>query len=258
MSESEGPAALEAEELTRTFGGFVAVDHVNFAVPEGEFRGVIGPNGAGKTTLFNLLMNALEPTTGRVSLYGEDITDMPEHERAHIGLARSFQSNQLFTDQTVFENVRIVAQTLEQGPSAFDVFRVGRKVGRDRTHEVLDLVGLSDLADRTAKNLSHGDQRLLGIAMALATDPEVLLLDEPTSGMSPGETEETADLIDSIQAELALTLLIIEHDMDVVLEKSDRISVLHGGQVLASGTPDEVQGNERVQEAYLGGMGEGF
>jgi branched-chain amino acid transport system ATP-binding protein len=258
MSEGADPPALEAEELTRRFGGFVAVDHVNFAVPQGEFRAVIGPNGAGKTTLFNLLMNALEPSAGRVAYFGRDVTDMPEHERAHIGMARSFQSNQLFTEQTVFENVRIVAQTVELGPSKFDVFRVGRNVGRERTHEVLDLLGLTHLADRTAKNLSHGDQRLLGIAMALATDPEVLLLDEPTSGMGPGETEETADLIESIHQDLDLTLLLIEHDMDVVLSKSDRITVLHGGRVLATGTPDAIQGNQQVQEAYLGGMGEGF
>ncbi len=253
---SEDSPALEAEDLTRRFGGFVAVDHVSFAVPEGEFRAIIGPNGAGKTTLFNLLMNALRPSTGRVKLFGEDITDRPEHERSHIGLARSFQSNQLFTEQTVLENVRIVAQTVQQGSAAFDLFRVGRQVARDRAHEVLELVGLDHITDRTATNLSHGDQRLLGIAMALATEPDVLLLDEPTSGMGPGETDETAELIDTIQSDLGLTLLMIEHDMGVVLSMSDRITVLHGGQVLATGTPEAIQDNEAVQEAYLGGLSE--
>jgi branched-chain amino acid transport system ATP-binding protein len=255
---SETPPALEASDLTRRFGGFVAVDQVNFAVPDGEFRGIIGPNGAGKTTLFNLLMNALEPSSGRVALFGRDITDLPEHERAHIGLARSFQSNQLFAEQSVFENVRIVVQTIEQGPTAFDLLTGGRAIGRDRAAEVLDLLGLGTLADRKAKNLSHGDQRLLGIAMALATDPEVLLLDEPTSGMGPGETEETADLIEEIHQDLELTLLMIEHDMDVVLTMSDRINVFHGGELLATGTPSDIQANQAVQEAYLGGMSEAF
>lgn len=257
MSDGSASPALETRGLTRRFGGFVAVDQVDLAVPQAEFRGLIGPNGAGKTTLFNLLMNALQPSAGRVSFFGRDITEIPEHERAHLGLARSFQSNQLFTEQTVFENVRIVAQTIEQGPSSFDILRVGRNVGRERTDEVLDLLGLSPLADRTAKNLSHGDQRLLGIAMALATDPEVLLLDEPTSGMGPGETEQTADLIEAFQQELDLTLLMIEHDMDIVLSKSDRITVLHRGRVLDTGTPAEIQANDQVQEAYLGGMGDG-
>jgi len=250
--------ALAADDLTRRFGGFVAVDHVSFEVPDGEFRAIIGPNGAGKTTLFNLLMHVLEPSTGRVRLFGEDITDSPEHERSHLGLARSFQSNQLFTEQTVLENVRIVAQTVEQGSLSFDLFRVGERVAREQAHAVLEMVGLSDLAHRTAKNLSHGDQRLLGIAMAIATDPDVLLLDEPTSGMGPGETERTAELIASIRDDLGLTLLMIEHDMEVVLSQSDRITVLHGGQVLATGTPREIQDNDAVQEAYLGGMTEGI
>ena len=252
------PPAVAAEDLTRRFGGFVAVDHVTFDVPEGEFRAIIGPNGAGKTTLFNLLMNVLRPSAGRVRLFGEDITDSPEYERSHLGLARSFQSNQLFTEQTVLENVRIVAQTVEQGPLAFDLFRVGERVARERAYEVLELLDLADLADRTAKNLSHGDQRLLGIAMAIATDPDVLLLDEPTSGMGPGETEQTADMIAAIRDDLGLTLLMIEHDMEVVLSQSDRITVLHGGQVLATGTPREIQDNDAVQEAYLGGMTEGI
>ena len=252
------PPAIEAVDLTRRFGGFVAVDHVNFAVPAGEFRAIIGPNGAGKTTLFNLLMHALEPSAGRVRLFGEDITDIPEHERSHLGLARSFQSNQLFTEQSLLENVRIVAQTVEQGPLSFDLFRVGERVALDRAHEILEVVGLSELADRTAKNLSHGDQRLLGIAMAIATDPDVLLLDEPTSGMGPGETERTAELIADIRDDLGLTLLMIEHDMEVVLSQSDRITVLHGGQVLATGTPTEIQDNDAVQEAYLGGLTEGI
>lgn len=247
-------AALGAKGLTRTFGGFVAVDRVDLAVREGELRSIIGPNGAGKTTLFNILTNALSPSAGEVYYDGTEITDVPQHERPHMGLVRSFQSNQLFEEQTTLENVRIVAQTIEQGSFSFDLFRRGKRVAEERAYEILDRVGLASLADEEATNLSHGDQRRLSIAMALATDPSVLLLDEPTSGMGPTETEETAAMIKSIQSEFGLTLLLIEHDMSIVLSMSDRITVLNRGEVLATGTPDEIQGNEKVQDAYLGGM----
>lgn len=249
-------AAIGSRDLTRTFGGFVAVDRVDLAVPESELRAIIGPNGAGKTTLFDLLTNALVPSSGSVYFQGEDVTDVPQYERPHMGLVRSFQENQLFVEQTVLENVRIVAQTAEQGSFALDFLGRGRDVARERAYEVIDRVGLDPVAEETAENLSHGDQRRLGIAMALATDPYVLLLDEPTSGMGPGETEETAALIESIKADLGLTLLLIEHDMHIVLSISDRITVLHGGSVLATGTPDEIQEDEAVQNAYLGGMTE--
>lgn len=247
-------AALGAKGLTRTFGGFVAVDHVDLVVQEGELRSIIGPNGAGKTTLFNILTNALSPSAGEVYYEGTEITDVPQHKRPHMGLVRSFQSNQLFEGQTTLENVRIVAQTIEQGSFSFDLFRQGQRVAEETAYKILDRVGLAPLAEEEATNLSHGDQRRLSIAMALATDPSVLLLDEPTSGMGPTETEETAAMIESIQSEFDLTLLLIEHDMNIVLSMSDRITVLNRGEVLATGTPDEIQGNDRVQDAYLGGM----
>jgi len=252
--EDAEDAAVGCRALTRKFGGFVAVDRVDIAVPAGELRAIIGPNGAGKTTLFNLLTNALEPTNGSIYFRGQDVTAVPQYERPHLGMVRSFQSNQLFTRQTVLENVRIVAQTADQGSTALDFFRRGRGVALDRAHEVLDLMDLDHVAEEVAENLSHGDQRRLGIAMTLATDSEVLLLDEPTSGMGSEETQETAELIETMQEDLGLTLLLIEHDMDIVLSMSDRITVLHGGSVLATGTADEIQADDSVQEAYLGGM----
>ncbi|WP_435347805.1 ABC transporter ATP-binding protein [Haloarchaeobius sp. HRN-SO-5] len=249
-------AALATDGLRRTFGEVVAVDRVSLGVEPGELRAIIGPNGAGKTTLFNAIMGTLPPTDGRVYLGGADVTDLDEHERPHLGLARSFQSNELFEDQTVLENVRVVVQTTRRGAFSFDLFRDHRSVGRDRAVELLDTVGLDAPASTLSKNLSHGDQRRLGIAMALATDPDVLLLDEPTSGMSPGATTATADLIEEIRDDLGLTVVLIEHDMDVVLSISDRISVLNRGSLIATGPPEEIRANDAVQDAYLGGMRE--
>jgi len=249
-------AALGTSALTRTFGALVAVDAVDLAVPEGELRAIIGPNGAGKTTLFNLITNTIPPSGGTVWLGGRDVTDLPEERRPHLGLARSFQSNQLFNDLTTLENVRVVAQVAESGPFSLDLLGNGRSVAGETAMELLSRVELDGKADVEASNLSHGDQRRLGIAMALATDPDVLMLDEPTSGMGPSETRETAALIQSVRDEMDLTTLLIEHDMDIVLSISDRITVLNQGAVLATGTPAEVREDERVQEAYLGGMRE--
>jgi branched-chain amino acid transport system ATP-binding protein len=249
-------AALATTNLRRTFGEVVAVDDVSIGVERGELRAIIGPNGAGKTTLFNSIMGALEPTAGTVALDGEDVTAVPEHERPHMGLARSFQSNELMADQTVLENVRVFVQTARKGAFSFDLFRDHRDVGRERARSLLDTVDLDAEPNTLAKNLSHGDQRRLGIAMALATDPEVLLLDEPTSGMSPGATQTTANLIQTVQSELDLTVVLIEHDMDVVLSISDRITVLDRGSVIATGPPESIQENDAVQTAYLGGMRE--
>ena len=249
-------AALGTTGLTRSFGALVAVDSVDLAIPEGELRAIIGPNGAGKTTLFNVITHAIPPSSGTVWLGGRDVTDLPEERRPHIGLARSFQSNQLFTELTALENARVVAQTARSGPFSLDLRGRGRSVAEAEAGELLDRLGLAGKADVEASNLSHGDQRRLGIAMALATDPDVLMLDEPTSGMGPNETRETAELIESVRAEMGLTTLLIEHDMDIVLSIADRITVLNQGAVLATGTPEEVQEDERVQEAYLGGMKE--
>jgi branched-chain amino acid transport system ATP-binding protein len=249
-------AVLGVENLTRTFGEVVAVDGASLAVEAGELRAIIGPNGAGKTTLFNCVMGSLDPTSGEVYLDGREVTDDPEERRPHLGMARSFQSNQLFADQTVLENVRLVVQTAQGGAFSMDLFRPHYGVGRDRAVAIAQTVGLAPHLDAVAKNLPHGEQRRLGIAMALATDPDVLLLDEPTSGMSPGATRETAGLIEEIRDDRGLTVVLIEHDMDVVLSISDRISVLDRGRVIATGSPGEVQDNRAVQDAYLGGMRE--
>ena len=249
-------AALATEQLRKSFGEVTAVDGVSLRVPAGELRAIIGPNGAGKTTLFNVVTGALTPSDGQVWLAGEEVTDAPQHARPHRGLARSFQANELFTDRTVLENVRVIAQTAERGAFSLDLFRDARSVARERALGLIDRVGFDADVDTLARNLSHGDQRRLGIAMALATDPEVLLLDEPTSGMSPAATEETATLVEEIQEAMGLTVLLIEHDMDVVLSISDRISVLDRGSVITTGPPDAVRENTDVQDAYLGGMRE--
>jgi branched-chain amino acid transport system ATP-binding protein len=249
-------SVLGVEGLTRRFGEITAVDAVSLAVREGELRAVIGPNGAGKTTLFNCIMGTLSPTAGTVHLHGEDITGQPEQNRPHLGLARSFQSNQLFTDQTVLENVRLVVQTATRGAFSMDLFRSHYDVGREEAVDIAEAVGLAGELTSEARNLAHGDQRRLGIAMALATDPDVLLLDEPTSGMSPGATAETASLVEEIRDDRGLTIVLIEHDMDVVLSVSDRISVLDRGSVIATGPPESVRENQAVQDAYLGGMRE--
>ncbi len=251
-----GDPLLQTDGLTKKFGELVANDEVSLTVRTDELRAIIGPNGAGKTTLFNMITGALEPTDGSVRLGDADITDIPEERRPHQGIARSFQSNLMFEDETVIENVRVVAQTAASGPFSLDLRGNGRDEHVEAADEYIDLLGLRPVRDQQTKNLSHGDQRRLGIAMALATEPEVLLLDEPTSGMSPGETAETAELIEDIKEEYGLTLVLIEHDMDVVLSISDRITVLNRGKVLATGTPDEIQDNQAVQDAYLGGVKE--
>ncbi|SFS12598.1 amino acid/amide ABC transporter ATP-binding protein 1, HAAT family [Halomicrobium zhouii] len=247
---------LETEGLTKQFGGLTALEHVDLAVERGELHAIIGPNGAGKTTLFNTITGALEPTAGTVWFDGEDVTEMAQEKRPHRGLARSFQSNQLFADLSVLENVRIVVQTARSGRFGLDLLGNGRAKYREQAFEYLERVGLDGVHTALAKNLSHGDQRRLGIAISLATDPSVLLLDEPTSGMGPTETQETAEMIDELRQDLDLTVLLIEHDMDIVLSMSDRITVLNQGEVLATDSPGAVQENEDVQNAYLGGMRE--
>lgn len=249
-------AVLGTVNLTRRFGGVTAVDEVNLAVEPGELHAIIGPNGAGKTTLFNLITHVLAPSEGSVWLEGRDITDLQQERRPHLGLARSFQSNQVFNDLSVLENIRIVAQTTRTGTFRLDLFRDGERLCEDIAYTTLERVNLDDIHEEKARNLSHGDQRRLGIAMALATEPNVLLLDEPTSGMGPNETQAMADLIASLQSELDLTVLLIEHDMNIVLSMSDQISVLNQGAIIATGSPDEIRGNQDVQNAYLGGMKE--
>ena len=247
------PPSLETRGVGRAFGALLAVTDVTLAVEPGELRAVIGPNGAGKTTLFHLITGLLPPTSGRVLFRGEDVTTLGAPARCRRGISRTFQITSIFPDLTVLENVRIAVQ-LKTGGN----FRLlgGRSVlaaSEARARESLAALGLTAHADETAATLAHGDQRLLEIAMAVAQDPELLLLDEPTQGLSAEDTTATVAVIRKVTRDRRLTTILVEHDMDVVFDLADRISVLHFGRVIAEGTPDEIRRNAEVQTAYLGG-----
>ena len=250
---SDGPAAasgpiLRTEGLTMRFGGLTAVNNVSIAIERGEIRAIIGPNGAGKSTFFNCLTGVLRPSAGRIILNGEDIAGLPPNRVSHKGLARSYQITNILPGATVLENVRIAVQSRHHSWSLLRHYRSYRDV-IDRARTVLDSVGLADKADELAANLSHGEQRNLEIGIALATEPKLLCLDEPTAGMSVTETHATVELIRRIAADL--TILIVEHDMEVVMGLARTITVLHYGEVLAEGSPTAIQANQRVQEVYL-------
>ncbi|MFC6953038.1 ABC transporter ATP-binding protein [Halorubellus litoreus] len=248
-------AKLETHDLTKRFDELVAVDKVNLAVEAGEFRSVIGPNGAGKTTLFNTITGALRASEGEVVFDGEDVTDLPSYERVRRGIGRSFQITNVFGGLTALENVRLAAQAIpsREMSTGAQLFREKGAFGDVTAHaeQVLEDVGLAEHAQTRASTLAYGDQRRLEIGLVLATDPEVVLLDEPTAGMGVEETEATMNLVDDVLAEQ--TLLLIEHDIDLVMDVSDRITVLNRGSVVTTGTPEEVASNEEVQAAYLGG-----
>ena len=241
---------LRAEGLDRSFGGIHAVNDVSLEVPEGALHAIIGPNGSGKTTLFNLITGHTKPSAGRVHFAGEDITGMPFSKVARKGLAKSYQITTVFPLLTVFENVRIAAQAAGH---AYVFWRPadGIKAITRRTEEVLERIGLADDRHVIASNLSHGDQRRLDLAIALATSPRLLLLDEPTAGMSPTETTATVELVKELNRDV--TILMIEHKMDVILTIADRITVLHQGEKLFEGAPTEVKSHPKVQEVYLTG-----
>ncbi|HXD98977.1 MAG TPA: ABC transporter ATP-binding protein [Candidatus Acidoferrum sp.] len=243
------PVLLRTERLTRAFGSLIAVDRVDVVVHRGELRSIIGPNGAGKTTFFRLISGEMAPSSGRIVFEDRDITGLPQHAVARLGIAKSYQITNVFPHLTVHENVRVAVQ----GPArAFDVWSRADRLAdvRERATALLQMVGLAAKGDRLAAHLSHGEKRHLEIGIALASDPSLLLLDEPTAGMSPEETDETMRLI----RELAVgrTVILVEHKMKVVMKISDRITVLHQGQVLAEGTPEEIRNNDRVQQTYLG------
>ena len=242
------PAILRTEDLTVQFGGLTALNRISLAVAPGEIRAVIGPNGAGKSTLFNCLTGVLRPTEGRVLLAGEDITGLPPHAISHRGIARSYQITNILPGATVLENVRIAAQSRRH---AWSLWRHHLAYADlvEQSRRVLTAVGLDDKEEELAANLSHGEQRTLEIGIALATEPRVLCLDEPTAGMSVAETRATVELVRRIAADY--TILIVEHDMEVVMGLARTITVLHYGEVLAEGTPAEIQANARVQEVYL-------
>ena len=243
---------LETRQLRREFGALVAVDDVDLQVEPRTLHSIIGPNGAGKTTLFNLLSGNLAPTSGRVFFKGQDITTLPLHRTAHLGIGRSFQITNIFPNLTVFENIRLSCQAL--GADNFKLFRSYTNYRRyiDRTVEVLELVDLTEEAMLPARALPHGAQRKLELGMILAPDPELLLLDEPTAGMASEQVPELMALIQGIQEAGKKTVMLVEHNMNVVMSVSDKITVMHMGGVLAEGTPEEIAANEEVQTAYLG------
>ncbi len=251
VGNGRGAAAgpiLRTEELTMRFGGLTAVNRVSIAIERGEIRAIIGPNGAGKSTFFNCLTGVLKPTSGRVILNGEDVAGLPPNKVSHKGLARSYQITNILPGASVLENVRVAAQSRRH---AWNMVRNRLSFPDvvERARAVLDAVGLLPDEDELAANLSHGAQRNLEIGIALATEPELLCLDEPTAGMSVTETRSTVELVRRIAKDL--TIVIVEHDMEVVMGLAKTITVLHYGEVLAEGTPAQIQANQRVQEVYL-------
>jgi branched-chain amino acid transport system ATP-binding protein len=243
-----GAPILRTEGLTIRFGGLTALNNVTIAVAPGEVRAIIGPNGAGKSTFFNCITGVLRPTSGRIVFDGEDVAGLPPDRISRKGIARSYQITNILPGATVLENVRIAAQSRHHNWSMLRHHRAYTDVV-DRAREVLAAVELMGKEDELAANLSHGEQRTLEIAIALATEPKLLCLDEPTAGMSVTETHATVELVRKIAANL--TILIVEHDMEVVMGLARTITVLHYGEVLAEGTPAEIQANPRVQEVYL-------
>ncbi|HEY1798852.1 MAG TPA: ABC transporter ATP-binding protein [Stellaceae bacterium] len=239
---------LRTDALTVRFGGLTALNRVDFAVGRGEVRAIIGPNGAGKSTFFNCLTGVQRPTAGAILLNGIDVSGMPPNQISQRGIARSYQITNILPNATALENVRIAAQSRRH---AWNLVRHHKDFAdiREKAEEALAAVGLLGKEDELAANLSHGEQRTLEIAIALATEPQLLCLDEPTAGMSAAETRGTVELIRRIAKDL--TILIVEHDMEVVMGLADRITVLHYGQILAEGTPAEIRENPQVLEVYL-------
>jgi branched-chain amino acid transport system ATP-binding protein len=250
-AESRGAASLpilKTELLTVRFGGLAALSQVNFEVQRGEVCAIIGPNGAGKSTFFNCLTGVLRPTSGRILFDGDDVTSLPSNKISQKGMARSYQITNILPNATALENVRIAAQSRRHAWNMV-AHHSGFADINEKAEIALDSVGLLSKAGDLAANLSHGQQRNLEIGIALATEPSLLCLDEPTAGMSAAETHETMQLVKRIGENL--TILIVEHDMEVVMELADRITVLHYGAILAEGTPEEIQENPKVLEVYL-------
>jgi len=241
---------LETRNLGKNFAGFQAIRDVDFRIEAGSRHAIIGPNGAGKTTFFNLITGHLAPSAGEVLYKDRPITGQAPHAIVKLGIARSFQRINIYPRMSVFQNVQ-VALIAREGKH-FNLFRPAARLYGQEAEELLGLVGLADQAGETAGELAYGRQKQLELAISLAASPELLLLDEPTAGMSPSETTDSIRLIDRISRERNLTLLFTEHDMSVVFGIADRITVLHHGEVLASGTPAEVRGNPEVRSVYLG------
>jgi branched-chain amino acid transport system ATP-binding protein len=243
---------LRTHNLTKRFNGLVAVDDVNLTVQAGRLTSIIGPNGAGKTTLFNLLTGLLKADNGKIFFEGDDITRFPPYKIVKRGIARSFQLLNIFNDLTLFENIRITVQAAQgHGLEILSSTRSLEGVNQ-KTLEIVEAVGLQGKENYVAKTLSYGDRRVLEIGMALASGPKLLLLDEPTSGLASKDTGRLTEFINQLSKNL--TVVLIEHDMNIVLSISDHVIVLHQGRVIAQGTPSEMRNNDEVQDAYLGGL----
>jgi branched-chain amino acid transport system ATP-binding protein len=256
-TSSTPPIVLDAQELTRRFGGLVAVNDVSFSVQQGEIFGLIGPNGAGKTTTFNLITGLIRPSSGQMLHQGVDISRLRPFQIAQRGIARTFQNIRLFGNLSVLENVVTAhhirtKSSLWQGICNLPPTATEEKMVHDRSHELLELVGMVEQAKVKAHNLAYGDRRRLEIARALALQPQILLLDEPAAGMNPSEKQQLSDFIRQIQQQFNLTILLIEHHVPLVMGLCDRIAVLDFGQLIAIGDPATVRDNPAVIEAYLG------
>ncbi len=248
--QTNGVAALELKGLCKSFGGLQATRDVTFRIMPGDRKAIIGPNGAGKTTLFNVITGIYPASAGQVLLFGQDVTKWPSHRRTALGMARTFQVTSLFPKLTVLDNVLLAIKGLR--PSKFVMWRFlsSYRDVYDKAHRLLEDVGFLDRKDTEVRNLSHGEQRQLEIVLGLASDPKILLLDEPAAGLSSGESAEMAQFLMKLDPNLAI--LLIEHDMDVVFDVADQISVLHFGEILETGTPQQIHDSARVQEIYLG------
>lgn len=239
---------LETKSLTKAFGALVAVDHVDFRLPKGQLRAVIGPNGAGKSAFFSMLMGAQRPSSGEIRINGVETSRMRPHRISRLGVSLAFQITKIFPNLTVRDNLRLAAQNRAM---SFNPFRnaVSRRSVEKKVDEALHEIGLAGKGEEPASSLAHGEQKYLEIGLALALSPELLLLDEPTAGMSAVETERTAGLIKRLSEKLSIVL--VEHDMEVVMAIAEKISVFHQGRIIAEGTPDEIKNDDDAQRVYL-------